>query len=515
MFTKPLFFFCLFTSCLMYAQQTPLSLHSYFSDHLFAKAIPENYRGGSFFPAILVEKHVFTSSYDSTFFKNKVSKKIYLQHLVEVNGENYQLSLSPIFTFSIGKDHTDSIQNNLFQNTRGFYIEANLMKKVSLVSTFSETQARYSSYESNYYAEHGELYPIDSINFQAQNAVIPGASRTKSFKENAVDYSFSTGLIVYQPFKKLTLLAGNSPQFIGDGYRSMLLSDNAFAAPFFKVCYHLHPKWEINYMRLRALNLVRKSASSSVEAYYEPKAFSVNYYTYHIYPKIALSLFEGILWNMGDSLQTNRVNPLFYSPIPFLAELTQNKNEISSIIGMNLSVSSLKNVRLYGQFALGSYKNAFAYQLGLRVYTPFGWKNSMLQFEYNQASENMYMASSARLNYSHGNLPMAHPAGTTFNELLVRFNTEYKKCYLAFKTNVYQLNNYSSISLLPIQKTKSLVTTTFLIQTIEMGYRFNIKMNASIFLAWLYRSDSNTQLIPTNQLTIGIKTAITNHYNDF
>lgn len=507
--------FILLTSFSLFSQQTPLVINSFFKDHLFDNEFSNTYLGNSFLPALASENSVLKNIEDTTFFQTNFSKHLFQKHLVEVEGPNYQLSISPIFNFSVGQDQTNSIQTTLFRNTRGIYVEGNLMNKVSFVSIFSENQARYSLYESDYYMEHGELYPVDLQNYQTQNAVIPGAARTKPFKENGFDYSFATGLLVYQPCKKVVIIAGNSSQFIGDGYRSMLLSDNALPAPYFKINYKISAKWEINYMRMRALNLVRKNASNSVEAYYDPKAFSVNYFTYHFTPKIALSFFEGILWTMGDSVQTTGVNPLFFSPVPFLAEFTQSNKNINTILGINISVASINKVKIYGQFALGSVHNAFAYQIGMRAYSPFGWKKSMIQLEFNKASETMYQSTTARLNYSNGNLPMAHSAGAAFNELVFRFNTEFKRCYLDVKSNLYQLKNYSSISLLPVQKLKPPISTSLFLQAVEVGYRFNKKMNFCLFASWQYRSDINNILIPTNQLFFGIKTAITNYYSDF
>jgi hypothetical protein len=68
---------------------------------------------------------------------------------------------------------------------------------------------------------------------------------------------------------------------------------------------------------------------------------------------------------------------------------------------------------------------------------------------------------------------------------------------------------------LPVLKIKPLITTILFLQAVEIGYRINKKMNLCFFTSWQYRSDFNQVLLPTNQLFIGIKTAITNHYNDF
>jgi hypothetical protein len=105
--------------------------------------------------------------------------------------------------------------------------------------------------------------------------------------------------------------------------------------------------------------------------------------------------------------------------------------------------------------------------------------------------------------------------GTAFQELIFRFNIDYKRFYLDIKTTYYRLNNYTSISLLPILKSKQLISTNLLYQAIELGYRFNKKTNFSAFVSWNYRSDKSNLLLPTNQFFVGIKTSLDNHYSDF
>jgi hypothetical protein len=127
----------------------------------------------------------------------------------------------------------------------------------------------------------------------------------------------------------------------------------------------------------------------------------------------------------------------------------------------------------------------------------------------------MYQSVNSRLSYSNGNLPLSHTMGTAFQELIFRFNVDYKRFYLDLKTTYYRLNNYTSISLLPILKSKQLISTNLLYQAIELGYRFNKKTNFSAFVSWNYRSDQSNLLLPTNQFFVGIKTSLDNHYSDF
>ena len=184
---------------------------------------------------------------------------------------------------------------------------------------------------------------------------------------------------------------------------------------------------------------------------------------------------------------------------------------------MNLSYALKANHRFYGQigFSNSEIKNS-AFQIGYRGYNYFGLKDFMLQLEYNNVAENTYNSSVNRLNYSAYNLPMAHVKGNAFQEILLRSNYSYKRMYVDMKANYFLLNNYSSVSLLPINNQLQKVDGAILLTQLEFGYRFNKLMNFSVFASWLFRNEHSDFIdLTTNQFTIGLRTGLLNHYNDF
>lgn len=226
---------------------------------------------------------------------------------------------------------------------------------------------------------------------------------------------------------------------------------------------------------MRLINLMRRPVSSSVESYYETKEFSANYLTYQP-TKISISLFEGIIWSKGDSIVSKSVNPLFYNPVPFVAEFALAEKEINSVLGLNLSYSPYLSHRLYGQFAIGNLNtDKIAFQLGYRGYNYFGLKNFMLQLEYNNVSKDMYSSNNPRLNYSHYNLPLGPVKGNDFQEVIFRSNYEIKRVYLDVKSILYLLKDYTPLDLLAVDKKLASESGTIFLQQIELGYRFNKK----------------------------------------
>ncbi len=460
-----------------------------------------------------LNKIIRDSSKQYYVFTNVLLKK----HLFEIKGKNYALNISPIADAALGEDRNDKTETRLFQNTRGIYVEGDLTSKVSFSTSVFENQARFSSYESNFYKSVGEFYPNQSNGtYSQQNAVIPSMARTKPFKTDGFDYALATGNVCFRPLKSVILSAGNTSHFIGDGYRSLLLSDNSVPAPFFKGIFKFSEKLEFAYLRMRLFNLVRRPLSSSVESYYETKAFSVNYFTYKPTKQLSLSLFEGIIWSRGDSIVSRRVHPLFYSPFPGTALAALSENEMNYLLGLNTSYIIKNKYRAYGQLAYANGKfNKPAVQLGARLYGLLGQRDLMLQVEYNNIPTGFYENGDARLTYSHYNLPLATIRGSGFEEYVIRLNYEFKRFYVNERAVFYQLKNYTPGNWLPVSPTETALSGNIRLNQLEFGYRLNRKMNLCLFGSWQVRMGQSTKDQETSLLFIGFRTAIVNRYNDF
>lgn len=498
-------------------QQNSILLNSFYKDQLFNNSRTNAYLGSGFLPAMESEYNLTDIIRDSSKQYYDFSEILFKKHLIEVKGSNYYLTISPILDLRMGKDRIDTNERRLFQNTRGVFVEGDLYKNFSFSTAIYENQGRFSNYETAYYSSLGELYPNQTTGkYTTQNAVIPGGARTKPFKTDGFDYAYAVGNIIYKPHRSILLSAGNTSHFIGDGYRSLFLSDNSVPAPFIRGTFNFGKKLQFNYLRMRLMNLVRKPVSTTVEAYYETKAFSANYLTFTPTKKIAISLFEGIIWSKGDSIVSKTVHPLYYNPIPFVANLVLSEQEISSVIGINFSYLPFRSHRIYGQFGIGNLDfKKMGYQIGYRGYNYFGLKNFMLQVEFNSVAPGMYESLNSRLNYSHYNLPLAHVKGTNFQELVLRCNYEVNRVYLDLKSIYYSVKDFSSTALLPITKNQLTESGNIFLQQLELGYRFNKKMNLSIFGNWQYRSSMLTIDQKTSIISVGLRTGFNNHYSDF
>lgn len=501
----------------VFGQQGLIPLHSFYKDQLFSNKGENAYNEGSFLPATVSDYNLDPLINDSTKQYYTATYILFQKHLIDVKGKDFHLKISPAIDFAYGRDLADTIKRTLFQNTRGVYVEGDLFKNFSFSTSLYENQSRNAHYESNYYSSNGEFYPQADSTYLSQNAVIPGGGRTKDFKGDGFDYAYAVGYFVYRPFKFLRVTAGNNAQFVGDGYRSMLLSDNSYSFPYFRIDWKISPKFNFTYLRGRLTNLLRRPASGSVESYYETKGYSVNYLTYKPTNKISISLFESGNWNRGDSLTSKNSHPMYYNPIPVLSGVALNgKNEVSSLLGLNVNYQFAKSHRAYGQFALNDFDGEkIAFQLGYRGYNFFGLNDFMLQLEYNYAAENTYENTNRRLNNTHYNLPLAHVKGSGFQEVVLRSNYEWKRLYIDLSVVYIMTSNHSDKGHLPVYIQQSLSSESIINSNTEIGYRFNRRMNLMLFANWNYRSTNLSANSVTNAVNIGLRTGFMNHYKDF
>ena len=498
------------------SQHNLISTHSFFRDKLFETSRTEAYNGNAFLPVTESNYDLQKHLKDTSIFYYDFAVTAFKKHWVEIKTEDCYLTISPTFNFSLGRDLKDENPRNLFQNTRGFIIEGDIAKNFSFATTFYENQARFSNYESDFVSSHGEFYfKQNGTGYVQQNGVVFGGTRTKEFKNDGFDYGFAQGYIVYQPHKKLDIIVGNNQQFIGAGYRSMLLSDNSSGAPYLRLDYKISKRWSYTYLRTRAMNLVRKKKKTTVEAYYQPKGFAVNYLSFQATDKLNISLFEGSTWSMGDSLTTKRVNPLFYNPIPIVSSLL-NDSICSAIQGINVNWLLHFNGRIYGQIAVGSIgTKQYALQIGYRGNDYFKIKNLYTQIEYNFATSKMYKSITDQLNYSHYNLALAHPKENGFHELVIRLGWEWKRIFVDFKSVNYFLVNHTKNDLLPIQYYTSVSNDKISHNQLEFGYRMNKKLNWTFFGNIVYRKQTGAENSQAFIMSAGMRTSLLSHYNDY
>jgi hypothetical protein len=464
---------------------------------------------------------------DSIYHKDSkqyywITQKIFNENFLIFKGEDFWVAVDPVLDIVGGSDFSADSLDLLYWNTRGLRVQGKFFDNVAFSTVIYENQALVPQYVSEYVDAAGEFRP-SGINYKQENAVIPGYARTKPFKTNGYDFAFAEGQISIVPNKNFNLQFGNGNQFIGNGYRSLLLSDFTTNYPFAKFEGNF---WNgrIQYNAIYAIhqNLYRLPAFSSVESTYERKIGTYHYLDFAITPNIQVGLFEGALWRRTDSLGSHEPNWLFLNPIPFLNAgiMAKEKMGYNHILGMNYSFT-FSNNRIYGQLALDQ-KQLLAIQFGYKSYDIFTPKLDV-QLEMNVVPTGFYMSNEKRYNYSNNNLPLAHPLTSSFLEGILRLHYEFREAFINNKTNFYaqQFNDTltdgtdiinGEIGKLAFDQEMRIV----LINQVEIGYRFNKNYNLQAVLGWMYRNEQSPgKREITNYIYFGVRTRLRNKTLDF
>ena len=467
-------------------------------------------------------------------------RKLLNEHLVQIKGKDYWFTVDPIFDLQVGKD-TDADFNSTFNNTRGIFIQGGLGKKLSFSASVYESQGRFAQYY-NQYAES-----LGKPGSETEVAVIPGRGISKRFKDDAYDYPAAEAYLSYSPAKFLNLQFGHGKNFIGDGYRSLLLSDVASPSPFLK----LNTKfWKIKYTNTWMwLKDIRPEVE--VDGAYLTKYMANHYLSWNVSKRLNLGFFESVMWikNENRGFDINYLNPIiFYRAIEF--ETGQDAG--NAVLGASAKYKWNDNINLYGQFVLDefslgdikagdkSWKNKYGYQIGLKYYNAFKVDNLMLQLEYNRVRPYTYSHNNISLNYGHNNQSMAHLWGANFSEAIVIGHYNYKRWFadakfvfgkrgLDFNTtednfnyggDIYKDYNINRPFDTGVKVAQGNKTNVFHAE-LQSGYLVNPATNLKLFAYLSYRNfdpNATTETTFNNNtvwFSLGLRTDLFNWHFDF
>ncbi len=262
--------------------------------------------------------------------------------------------------------------------------------------------------------------------------VLPGFGRDNTRWMYALDYKAN---------KFITLSFGKGKHFIGNGYRSLFLSDELSPYPYLKV--------KTEFGRVKYYNLFTTFLDIQDKGMDRKKHASIHYLDVGVGDYVNIAVFEGVIWQ-ANSEDYNRaydveyLNPvIFYRPVEFSKHSPDNV-----LMGASLNVS-FKKTMLYMQvllddlniarqkdrdanFSTGFFQNKFAYQLGIK--TQYKMLTALL--EYNQAQPYTYAHKEPMQSYTHVNHALAHPLGANFKELVTIVGYAKGKLKLKLKATI-------------------------------------------------------------------------------
>lgn len=509
--------------------ENEFSARDSFSLHTSFKPVTENkiltYRKFQEYNSTKVKKHFAWLFAD----KNWIKRKTKWENLYEAKGEDFYFDVNPVFNFEYGRDLANNNAQRFSKNSRGVVINANITSKFSFSTSFTENQAFVPLYLRLYSADIS-VERFDGVSWKIESPVVPGQGRAKLFKGYGYDFAWSQGYFSYSPSEKINIQFGHGKLFVGEGYRSMLLSDNAFNYPHLRITTSWW-KNRIQYTTVFAsLTRLRRLINyTSTEATFEKKAAVINYLDVQLTKRIQLGIFESVIWKrMGVNQELLPIDYSFFNPLISVNTMRFGLNTENNVLaGLNAKYQPFKKLYFYGQLAIDDPANGkVGWQLGGKWFDPLGFDDASVQVEVNSAGGRMYAHDDVRQNYSHYNQPLAHPSGGGFFEFITIGNYRMDDYFFEYKFNYITYKEFSSgnlynkdILISELEEPDPSETFThaqLFYQEATAGYLINPKYNMNMIIGWLHRGLHNVKTPHnTSYFYIGFRTSLSNFYYDY
>lgn len=457
-----------------------------------------------------------------------ITRKLFYEHLVDIRKTGYHFYADYLPDVQIGRELKSA--KTTWVNTRGFQFGLDVGSKFSFYTNFFENQAVFAPYIRDFIG----IY-----------RVVPGQSiKDYNPQANTIDYSYSTAVMTYSPLKQLNISLAYDKNFIGDGYRSLFLSDVSSNYSSLKVTGSLGNVQYTSMWSYMIDPLAPKSAEDrGIASQYKWGVFQ--YLDWNITKRLSVGLFQSVLWAATNADGTNRGFDFRYaSPVIFIrpVESSDPVSPDKTHLGISGKYKLLSNITIYGQFLLDDFKakeffsgsgywgNKWAGQIGFKTFNTFQVKNLQALFEFNTARPYTYSHFQEITSYSNQAQPLAHPFGANFKEILSVWNYRYKR--LDFRLQVlmgsYGLDinglDYGKNIFAPydqhVQEYGNFIGqglhTRLYYGDAKIGFLLNPVYNLRIEIGGTLRRETNLAYThDTAQIMIGLRSSFRNIYYDF
>ncbi len=335
-------------------------------------------------------------------------------NLFEVNTPDFQMRVNPLLNLQLAQQQDDP--ELLFENQRGLEVRGAVDGKVFFFTNIVESQARYADYVTD-----------RILDYQA----VPGAGFYKAYRprfpnvNNAYDFNVASAYIGLHVTRHVSLQLGHGRHFIGNGYRSLLLSDYANNGFYLKLSTRV---WRFHYQNLfMELSPISQRQAGGNEKL--PKKYiALHYLNYKITPRLSVAFFEATVFNRSRQFEWQYLNPvILYRTVEGMLGSPDNV-----LIGFDGHWNLLRRVQLYGQVMIdefvvsqalkpdqkGWWGNKFALQAGVKYINAFGVDHLDLQLEFNAVRPYTYSHYDSLNSFTHFNQPLAHPLLSNFQEVI-------------------------------------------------------------------------------------------------
>ena len=333
-----------------------------------------------------------SSLQDSIFGLNaSIKGDIKNTNLIRAVGTNSVFTIDPYIEAGVYKSN---VKNNALTGfAGGARLQGVFNNKFSFNLSVITNLNQYPAYvDSIIFAKY------DHYNLSSNKYIIPGSSAATLKSNNRFANTNFDFNVTYSPGKHFLVSAGYGKQFIGDGYRSLLLSDNANNYPYVRLQARL---WKLTYNVL--YNRYTNNFWYEVDGRPQPKYSTIHYLGFNT-SKFQVGLFDEVTWLAKDTNFSRGFDVQYLNPLIFIRpqEFTIGSPD-NAMIGFSLKYNIFKKGLIYGQLALDDfnfkqtldnhklgYGDKYALQLGIWNKNIFNIKNLSWRLEWNGVRPYVY-----------------------------------------------------------------------------------------------------------------------------
>jgi hypothetical protein len=419
--------------------------------------------------------------------KKLISKHFYKTpaNLFEIQTQYFELKVNPILNVKMAFEKDDD--QPIFYNQRGIELRGSIDDKLYFYSNILESQARFPNYVNNWIGKYitipgnGLYQPYRSLLFNINQGF---------------DFLNAQGLIGFNINKHINIQYGTGQNFIGDGVRTLILSD------FSNNYIHLKINTKIGKFQYQNIfaELHTASGNKPNNGLVLKKYMALHQLSFNASANLKFGVFESTIMRHNDHFELQYLNPVIFSSS--VKQAFGSSNNV--LIGANFKWNVAKRLSFYGQILLdsfgknkGSWGNQQGGQIGVKYMNCFNVEHLDMQLEFNKVRPFTYSHYDESNNYTHAFQNLAHPLGANFKEVLFKIRYQPLSKLVVDGRMMYanvgensKTVNWGNEPVLPNtnrKKEDGYVTTEgvnakILLLTLDMSYQFYRNMFADIHI---------------------------------
>ena len=363
-------------------------------------------------------------------------------HFISAKVPHFAFAVNPAIQIRLGGSLTDEATKKdkfKYVTSKGFEIRGQVDDIFGFYALFLSEQGNFPNYVQDYIR---------------RTQTPPGAGYWKEYKRGGYDYFLAKGYVTITPSKHFHMQFGYDNNFIGDGIRSMFLSDFGANYLFLKLNTNV---WKFNYQNIFAE--LTKYYPRGGDRLLTKKYMAMHHLSINVTKNVNIGVFESVMFRRENTFELQYLNPvIFYRSIEQALGSPDN-----AFIGFDFKVNIPKHVQIYGQLLLDEFNfskefstpgkskiyslfhprkwwgNKFAAQFGVKYIDAFGVDHLDLQLEANIARPYTYSHYDTITSWTHYNQPLAHPLGANFKEII--FQVKYQPIQKLFLSSRFIYDN--------------------------------------------------------------------------